>query len=72
MWELLLEITTPVLLVIGEAEEIGPASIGEAMAHRLTNGTFRSLPHLDHMAPFTHPSEMAEIVADAADRVASH
>lgn len=71
VWELLPDITTPVLLVIGEAEEIGPASIGEAMAQRLTNATFRSLPHLDHMAPFTHPSEMAEIVADAADRVAS-
>jgi pimeloyl-ACP methyl ester carboxylesterase len=60
-----------VLLVVGETEDFGPASIGEAMARRLPNGTFRSLPHLDHMAPFTHPSEMAHLVADAADRIPS-
>jgi pimeloyl-ACP methyl ester carboxylesterase len=60
-----------VVLVVGETEEFGPAAIGEAMARRLPNGTFRSLPHLDHMAPFTHPGEMADLVAEAADRTPS-
>ena len=45
-----------VVLVIGEAEEIGPAATGEEMARRLPNATFLSYPHLDHMAPFTHPA----------------
>jgi pimeloyl-ACP methyl ester carboxylesterase len=71
VWDLLPEVTTPVVLVVGETEEFGPAAIGEAMARRLPNGTFRSFPHLDHMAPFTHPSEMADLVADAADRMPS-
>jgi pimeloyl-ACP methyl ester carboxylesterase len=70
VWDLLPEITTPVVLVVGETEEIGPASTGEEMAQRLANGSFRSLPHLDHMAPFTHPDEMSALVADAADLVA--
>ncbi|HEX4983373.1 MAG TPA: alpha/beta hydrolase [Ilumatobacteraceae bacterium] len=67
VWDLLPEITTPVLVVIGEADEFGPASTGDEMARRLANGTFRHLPHLDHMAPFTHPDEVADLVADAAD-----
>lgn len=66
VWDLLPAITTPVLLVIGEAEEVGPAAVGEEMAGRLLNATFRGYPHLDHMAPFTHPSEVADVVADAA------
>ena len=66
MWDLLPAITTPVVLVIGEAEEIGPAAMGEEMARRLPNATFLAYPHLDHMAPFTHPREVADLVADAA------
>jgi pimeloyl-ACP methyl ester carboxylesterase len=69
VWDLLPEIVTPVLLVIGELEEIGPAASGAEMAQRLPNGTFRCIPHLDHMAPFTHPGEMADLIADAADLV---
>ena len=67
VWDLLPEITTPVLLVIGEEEEIGPAAMGQDMARRLPNGTFRGYRHLDHMAPFTHPDEMAALVVDAVD-----
>jgi pimeloyl-ACP methyl ester carboxylesterase len=65
VWDLLPEITAPVVLVIGEADEPGPASTGEEMARRLPNATFRHIPHLDHFAPFTHPGEMSAIVADA-------
>ncbi len=71
VWDLLPEITTPVLVVIGEADDVGPAATGEEMAERLPSGSFQSEPHLDHMAPFTHPRELAEIVVgatDAADR----
>ena len=46
----------------------GPA-IGEEMAQRLGNGSFQSFSHLDHMAPFTHPDEMAAVVASATDNV---
>ena len=67
VWDLLPAVTTPVSLMIGEQEEIGPSAMGEEMARRLPNGTFRGYPHLDHMAPFTHPSELAGLVADAAD-----
>ena len=73
VWDLLPAVTTPVLLAIGEEEEIGPAAMGGEMARRLPNGTFRSYPDLDHMAPFTHPNEMADVVAaaaEAANRVA--
>jgi len=67
VWDLLPEITTPVLLVIGEAEEVGPSAMGQEMARRLPNATFRGYPHLDHMAPFTHPDEVSALVVDAAD-----
>jgi pimeloyl-ACP methyl ester carboxylesterase len=67
VWDLLPEITTPVLLVIGEEGEIGPAAMGQDMARLLPNATFRGYRHLDHMAPFTHPDEMAALVVDAVD-----
>lgn len=71
VFDLLTEITTPVLVVIGVAEDVGPAAMGEEMAARLPNGSFRSVPHLDHMAPFTHPVELADLVADAAAALAT-
>lgn len=70
VWDLLTGITTPVLLVIGATEASGPASTGEQMARRLPNGSFRSLPHLDHFAPFTNPGELADLIVGAADLVA--
>jgi pimeloyl-ACP methyl ester carboxylesterase len=67
VWDLLPEIKTPVVLVIGAAEDVGPAATGEEIARRLPNATFRHVPHLDHFAPFTHPDEMAAMVVDAVD-----
>ncbi|MGH9134733.1 MAG: alpha/beta fold hydrolase, partial [Ilumatobacteraceae bacterium] len=59
-------ISTPVLVVGGATDEFGPASIAPDIAERLPNATFRHLPHLDHFGPFTHPAELAELIAATA------
>ena len=65
-WDLLAEIRTRVVVVAGVVEEYGPASVSARIADELPNASYLELPHLDHFAPFTHPAELAELVAAAA------
>lgn len=63
-WDVLPEISTPVLVVAGVVEPMQPSNIAAGVAERLPNGTYLELPSFDHFAPMTHPAEMAAIVAD--------
>lgn len=65
-WDLLGEITTPVVVVAGAAGDAGPSAIAEGIAGQLPNATYVELTHLDHFGPMTHPDEIAELIASAA------
>ncbi|TVR24775.1 MAG: alpha/beta hydrolase [Ilumatobacter sp.] len=68
-WDLLPEITTPVVVVAGARVEMSPAAFAELIARELPVSTYVQLDHLDHFGPMTHPDEVAELVADAVERL---
>lgn len=69
-WDRLPQITTPVVVVAGRQDGMGPAAIAPGVAERLPNSEYVGLDHLDHFGPMTHPGEIAELVADAVTRLA--
>jgi pimeloyl-ACP methyl ester carboxylesterase len=65
-WELLGDITVPVVVASGRVEDGGPSRFAQAVADELPHGTFVELPELDHFGPMTHPRLIAEFVAAQA------
>lgn len=63
-WDILGEISTPVLVIAGRVEPMQPSSISAGVAERLANATYLQRDDLDHFGPMTHPDELAAIVAD--------
>lgn len=61
-WELLPDITVPVLVVCGVLERDSPAVHGQSVAGRLPHGTYLQLDELDHFGPMTHPRMVADLV----------
>jgi pimeloyl-ACP methyl ester carboxylesterase len=63
-WDVLPEITVPVLVVTGlpEAGDVSEMALG--VADRLPNGRYLQLDDLDHFGPATQPAQIAEIIAD--------
>lgn len=70
-WERLAEIDVPVVVVSGRVDDEAPAAIARQVADRLPASEYRQLDHLDHFGPMTHPDEVAELIADAVDRLVS-
>jgi pimeloyl-ACP methyl ester carboxylesterase len=70
VWPLLSGITTPTVVVSGIDDGSPPARMAAAVAARLPDGSYAPHGELDHMGPFTHPAEVAGIVADAVARFA--
>ncbi len=68
-WELLADITTPVVVMAGAMAEMSPAAIAEPIAEQLPSAQYVHLPHLDHFGPMTHPDEVAEHVATGVERL---
>jgi pimeloyl-ACP methyl ester carboxylesterase len=66
-WNLLADIHTPIVVVAGNVEALGPASVAERIAEQLPNATYVELAHLDHFGPMTHPREIADLVSAAVD-----
>ncbi len=62
VWQLLGEITTPVVVVGGHVEEMQPSSGTEAIAEELPNGEYVLLDHQTHFGPFSHPDEVAALI----------
>ncbi|HSB84916.1 MAG TPA: alpha/beta hydrolase [Ilumatobacteraceae bacterium] len=54
-WDLLPEISVPVLVACGVPEPESPAAHARSVADRLPNGTYVDMPELDHFGPMTHP-----------------
>jgi pimeloyl-ACP methyl ester carboxylesterase len=64
-WQMLPEITIPVLVVCGAPEPDSPAQFSRDVAERLANGRYLQIDELDHFGPMTHPEMVAEVVAAA-------
>jgi pimeloyl-ACP methyl ester carboxylesterase len=64
-WDLLPEITIPVMVVCGAMADDSPARHAQAVAARLPGGTYLQIGELDHFGPMTHPEMVAGIVAAA-------
>ncbi len=63
VWDLLSEIDVPTLVVAGAIEEQQPSRWCRDVAERLPLGTYIELPHLSHFGPFTHPGDIAGLIA---------
>jgi pimeloyl-ACP methyl ester carboxylesterase len=66
VWAILPDISTPCLVIAGRVEDRQPSSSTEAIAAELPNGTFLQLPHQTHFGPFSHPDEIAALIAPRA------
>jgi pimeloyl-ACP methyl ester carboxylesterase len=64
-WDLLPEISIPVLVVCGLPAPDSPAQYSQAVAEHLGNGAYLQLDDLDHFGPMTHPDKVAELIAAA-------
>lgn len=63
-WDILGEITTPVLVVAGRVQPMQPSAIAAGVAERLVNATYLQRDDLDHFGPMTHPDTLAQILTD--------
>jgi pimeloyl-ACP methyl ester carboxylesterase len=63
VWTQLDEITTPCLVVGGHVEPMQPSAMSETIANELPHGRYLLLDHQTHLGPFSHPDEVAEIIA---------
>ncbi|MEX2627390.1 MAG: alpha/beta hydrolase [Ilumatobacteraceae bacterium] len=66
-WDLLADITTPVLVVSGRVDEQAPAAIAALVAAELPNAEYVQLDQFDHFGPMTHPDVVAALIGDAVD-----
>jgi pimeloyl-ACP methyl ester carboxylesterase len=64
MWDALPEISTPVLVLAGRVEQMQPSAISSSIAELLPNGFYLERADLDHFGPMTHPSEIAQLIAE--------
>ena len=63
VWAVLPEIETPCVVISGHVEEAQPSSVTRTIAERLPNGAYVELDHQTHFGPFSHPLEVAELIA---------
>jgi len=61
-WDLLPEITVPVVVVCGALTPDSPARFSQDVAERLPNGTYLQIDELDHLGPMTHPGMVADLI----------
>ena len=63
VWELLASIITPTTVIAGQIVDQQPAEVAERITDQLPYGEYVSLPHLTHIGPFSHPTEIANLIA---------
>jgi pimeloyl-ACP methyl ester carboxylesterase len=61
----------PVLVIWGEADQIVPASVGQALANALPNAHFHVLPDCGHLPTLEEPAECAELFVEFLEDEAS-
>ena len=64
-WQLLPEITVPVVVVCGALTPDSPARFSQGVAERLPNGRYLQIDELDHLGPMTHPEMVAGLIEAA-------
>jgi pimeloyl-ACP methyl ester carboxylesterase len=62
-WDLLPEITIPVLVACGLPAPDSPAEYAKPVAGQLPNGSYVQLDELDHFGPMTDPKAIAELIS---------
>lgn len=67
-WEHLPTIDTEVLVIAGVMQPMQPSMIAGSVAERLPNGRFVQRDDLNHFGPMTHPTAIAELIADELTR----
>jgi pimeloyl-ACP methyl ester carboxylesterase len=67
-WDVLGQITVPVLVVAGRLAERQPSAFARRVADQLASGTYLQLDELDHFGPMTHPDVVADLVSEFAAR----
>lgn len=63
VWELLPEIEVPTVVVSGAVDEAQPSNASAAIAERLPRGRLVVIEHQTHFGPFSHPDEVAALIA---------
>lgn len=66
VWAMLPEIDTPTLVIGGHVEQLQPSSGTRLVAEQLADGEYLLLDHQTHFGPFSHPHEIAALIADGA------
>lgn len=62
-WDLLADIDVPVLVVAGAFEPDQPSATAREIAEQLPRGELIVLPEQSHLGPFSHPDEVAGVIA---------
>jgi pimeloyl-ACP methyl ester carboxylesterase len=63
VWDLLPDVDVPVLVVSGAFEPDQPSASAAQIAERLPRGELVVLPDQGHLGPFSHPTEVADVVS---------
>jgi len=63
VWDLLPDVDVPVLVVSGAVEPDQPSASAAEIAERLPRGELVVLHDQGHLGPFSHPSEVADVVS---------
>lgn len=63
VWAVLPEIETPCIVISGHVEEAQPSSHTRTIAERLRHAEYVQLDHQTHFGPFSHPDEVADLIA---------
>jgi pimeloyl-ACP methyl ester carboxylesterase len=71
-WDSLAGLVTPIVVVAGAGKEDGPAMVAEQVAEEAADGRFVPEPTMDHFGPMTHPTEVADLIADAVNDRSPH
>lgn len=63
VWNLLPQIETPCVVIAGKVEADQPSAQTRAIAERLPHAEYVQLDHQTHFGPFSHPTEVADLIA---------
>lgn len=66
-WDLLPEIETPIVVIGGKIDGMGPAAVAQPIAEQLPNARFVDLPETTHLGPFIDPDGFATLIGDVLD-----
>lgn len=63
VYDVLPEIETPCVIIAGRVETAEPSSFTRAIAEQIPRAEYVQLDHQTHFGPFSHPGEIADLIA---------